>query len=462
MRIRIAFICLLTLLVVPAAAAHAAAPANDDRADATSLNPLPAAVSGTTVGATGEPGDFSHGCGTIGPNVWYTATPSADGRIVVSLAAHGDLDVIVDVFKKVRSQLVDEGCNASDDHGDAATSFTAAKGATYLIQVAQRPSSIAGTFDLSVTAPVVPAHPPGKALPRLGVTRTLDRIANPDDAWAVRFHVGVSYRIHLSGRNGHCDTSAQLYAPRTKSFEDGTVVTEMPCGGYRLFTPGPGQSGLYTLRVRVGDARRKQPYHVQVAPAGPDDTAPGLVLHNRHRVHGTLRGSGVDMVDIYRFVITQRSVAFLRLSGGDFDLELLDDHGRILSRRDRAIRLQTRPGRYYVAVRANFNESGRYALSLATRLITHTHTSLTGGLGGLHATATTSPGAAGLFEITFQRFDPLAGWLFASRVHLHGSGSVSASYHPPGPGLYRARSTFLGSRNAAASHSGYTVLEIGG
>jgi hypothetical protein len=461
MRVRTATACLLMLLVVPVTA-RAAAPANDDRANATSLDPLPAAVAGTTVGATVGTGDASQGCGTIGPTVWYSTTPSADGRVVVSLSAHGDLDVIVDVFKKVRSQLVGVGCNASDDHGDAATSFTAAKGTTYLIQVSQRPTSVAGTFDLSVTAPIQPAHPPGKPLPALGVTRTLDRIANPDDAWAVHLRIGVSYRIHLSGRNGHCDTSAQLYAPRTTSFDSGTIVTEMPCGGYRLFTPGPGQVGLYTLRVRTGNGRRKQPYHVQMAAAGPDDTAPGLVLHNRHRVRGSLRGSGVDMVDLYRFVITHRSVAFLRLSGGDFDLELLNDHGRILSRRDRTIRLQTRPGRYYVAVRANFNESGRYALSLATRLITHTHTSLTGGLGGLRATATTSPGAAGPFQITFQRFDPLAGWLFARRVNVHGSGSVSAAYHPPGPGLYRARSTFLGSRDAAASHSGYTTLEIGG
>ena len=51
MRVRIATACLLMLLVVPVTA-RAAAPANDDRANATSLDPLPAAVAGTTVGAT--------------------------------------------------------------------------------------------------------------------------------------------------------------------------------------------------------------------------------------------------------------------------------------------------------------------------------------------------------------------------------------------------------------------------
>jgi hypothetical protein len=460
MRTRIATACLLALLVVPTAA-HAAAPANDDRADATSLDPLPAAVSGTTVGATAVPGDPAASCTAAGPGVWYTTTPSTDGRVVIGVNAHGDLDVVVDVFEKVRSQLPGITCVASDDHGAASASFMAAAGHVYLVRVSQRPTSVAGTFQLSVSAPIVPAHPPGAALPPQGVTRTVNSISNPDDAWAVRFHVGVSYRIHLSGRNGHCDPFAQLYAPRATSFDAGTVVVTMHCGDYRLFTPGPGQAGLYTLRVRANGSDNER-YHIQVAPAGTDDTAPGLVLHNRHRVRGSLRGSQVDMVDIYRFVITQRSVAFLRLSGADFDLELLDDRGRILSRRDRTIRRQVQPGRYFVAVRANLNESGRYSLGLTTRLITHTRTSLSGGLGGLRATATTSPGAAGLFEITFQRFDPLAGWLFAGRVHVHGSGTVSATYRPPGPGLYRARSTFLGSRNAAASHSVYTSLEIGG
>src|SRR5215831_2189074 len=189
MRTRTALICLLTLLAVPAAAAHAAAPANDDRADAASLDPLPAAVDGTTVGASTETGEPSSQCanGALGPDVWYATTPSADGRIVVTLAAHGDLDVVVDVYRKVRSQLQSVACDASDDHGQAATNFFAGGGTAYVIRVAQRASSVAGAFSLHVSAPVVPAQPPGKPLALRGVTRTLDRAANPDDAWSVRF-----------------------------------------------------------------------------------------------------------------------------------------------------------------------------------------------------------------------------------------------------------------------------------
>ena len=95
-------------------------------------------------------------------------------------------------------------------------------------------------------------------------------------------------------------------------------------------------------------------------------------------------------------------------------------------------------------------------------MITRTRTAITGGLGGLHVTATTTPGSSGTYEIVVQRFDPLAGWLFARRFRVHSSGSAGATYVPPGVGRYRARASFLGTRDAAASNSGYAYAVVGG
>ena len=136
------------------------------------------------------------------PSVWYRTTPGAAGRIVLTLQAEGDLDVVVDVFRRVRSQLTRVRCDASDAKGQAGVTFRVGQGkSNYLIRVSQRPESVPGSFSLHVSAPIVAARPPGAALPPAGVTRTLDRVENTDDAWSVVLHAGTTYRMRLTGRN---------------------------------------------------------------------------------------------------------------------------------------------------------------------------------------------------------------------------------------------------------------------
>jgi hypothetical protein len=115
--------------IIPAAAHAATAPANDDRADATALSQLPASVTGTTVGATFEHAEPGSRCTGFENSVWYEVRPHTSGRIVISAAADGKLDLVVDVFKQVRSQTEPVTCDVSDENGNAATDFNATAGA---------------------------------------------------------------------------------------------------------------------------------------------------------------------------------------------------------------------------------------------------------------------------------------------------------------------------------------------
>ena len=93
---------LAALAAAPVAVA-AAAPPNDSRANATSLDPLPATTQGTTQDATADPEDFSSACGDAGDSVWYSATAATTGRIALQASASGDLDMIIDVVRRIRS-----------------------------------------------------------------------------------------------------------------------------------------------------------------------------------------------------------------------------------------------------------------------------------------------------------------------------------------------------------------------
>jgi hypothetical protein len=71
------------------------------------------------------------------------------------------------------------------------------------------------------------------------------------------------------------------------------------------------------------------------------------------------------------------------------------------------------------------------------------------------------PGVAGPSLITVERLDPVEGWQFLRDYHPHVSkGSATVKFHPPSVGRYRARAEYLGSRNAAASSTGFARLMV--
>jgi hypothetical protein len=92
----------------------------------------------------------------------------------------------------------------------------------------------------------------------------------------------------------------------------------------------PGRTIRATSRARTVSGTTT-PYHLQAARDGEDDTAPGAELANDAPVRGSLRGSGADVVDLYRFEVRRPSILDLRLRAGSsapFNLQLVGEGGR--------------------------------------------------------------------------------------------------------------------------------------
>ena len=474
MRVKAKGVLIAALLAgacLPVAIALAAPPANDNRADATTINRLPASVRGTTVEATREAAEPFSSCGSGDASVWYRINANEKQTIVLNLQADGDLDVALDVFKAERSRLTSEGCDTTDTKGHASVDFTTAKDTSYLIRVAQLSSSVPGTFTLQAAVSEPPAEPPGPALPRGGATDTLDRVLNPSDAWSRSLSTGVTYRVHLSNLTDDC-MSVAIYPPHTSDFDDDEPVDVLPCDGYRLFTPAAGQAGRYSFEVRA--ARRgsgTQRYHFDVARAGPDDTAPGIFVRNYQKTRGSLHGSGIDVVDLYRFDVVKKSDLDLRLqTNGKLDLILLNDRGRRLAcacgeEGGASVERPIRPGRYFAAVRAQGTAAARYSFTRISRTTTRTTAGFNRGVAppgsGVHVGVHVSPGITGPATLLLERFDPLAGWQFFRQVRVNvGGGTGVYSFTPPSIGRYRAKAFFRGTRTASRSQSGYTYLQV--
>jgi hypothetical protein len=465
---------LLTAFVVAgllcAALAFAAPPTNDTRPNAQRIT-LGQTVNGTTTDATSDDDDSS-GCGPSDtPSVWYRLDATADGRAIVQLQASGDLDVVVDVYQRVRSQFNQITCDESDKRGRASTEFQLKKGQSYLIRVSEKSQSVSGDFTLLVDIGQPEAQPPGRPLPSRGASGTVQRVFEPSNAWSVRMREGTTYRINLSPQS--C-MQLSIYGPGATDFDGGSRRT-LSCGGYTLFTPGPHETGRYSLLIRPNSSRRtEQRYRLQVDRAGTDDTAPGRFVHNHSRLRGALNANHVDVQDLYRFDVTQPSITDLVMkTGADFDLVLIGPGGRRLScgcgggEGDENIHVRTMPGRYYVLVRAHRHAAGRYRLTRASKTITRTSLTPTPRSGSPGSNVTlrvgVTPASVGRVTVFVERFDPANGWQFAKRFETRVSGgSTAVSYHPPGVGRYRAQATFNGTRIASGSRSSVEHFRVQG
>ena len=205
---------------------------------------------------------------------------------MLELDAAGDLDAAVDVFRRDRSQLTSLDCGQTNRRGRLTLDFRQPRNAELLIRVAAAAELRARRVHACGSWPPTPrsARPGARCAPRAR-PGSLDRIANPDDAYGISMSAGRTYRVHLVSR-GRC-VNAALYPPGTSSFEGGDAVRSFDCDDYFLFTPGPGEGGRYSIQVQAPRSRRGAlPYHLQVARAGEDDTAPGAELANDDRVRG--------------------------------------------------------------------------------------------------------------------------------------------------------------------------------
>ena len=460
------------VLGVAVAGAAVAPPPNDDRANATPVGTTPATLSGTTVGATDDQRDPFSYCGHVDSTVWYRYSAGSADRLVLRLTALGQLDAIASVYLSVRSRLTEVACAPTDAKGQGALTFKATPGATYLIMVGRQRSSDDGRFRFTLFAQEPTSRPPGRPLPRAGVSSWVDPITNFDDAWSLAMQPGTEYRIDLAPAHGRCETLS-LFRPHTRSFRDAQPIDVLPCGGYLTYTPGAGAGGRYALLVTATDRRPgRQRYRLQAAPAGPDDAAPGLPLANLQTRRGTLSPSHADVVDLYRFRVAERSDVTLRLRGPEtFLLLLLAENGHRISASAGAGALTVRlgPGHYFVAVRAGSGRGGAYSVSLLERSITTTSvlangsrstTVPPGGSVALEVVVGFSPGGAVRLEV--DRFDPLTGWHFYRlyRLRLGADGRARVSWRPPAIGHWRARASFAGTRTASPSESGTALVVV--
>jgi hypothetical protein len=469
MRLPLVLVAAVTGVLGAVSPAIAAPPPNDARAAAQPLGALPANVRGTTVDATVETDEPPSGCAGTGASVWYSFTAAESRSIVVALDADGDLDAAVDVFARERSQLTGVDCRRTNRRGAATLDLDVTRGTDYVIRVAALTNSAKDRFRLRVVEPDRPATFPGPRLPRRGVSAAVDRIANPDDAWSVRLKRGVAYRFNLVSTGGRCAT-ADLHLPG-----QGDVVRRLRCDAHTVFVPP--SSGLHTLFVQAPRGSRERiPYRLRAGRAGADDMAPGLRLANDRRVRGSLRGSELDAVDLYRFTVARPSRMSIRLATGkSFDLRLERDTGRRLAcdcgfAGAKEIELRLNPGRYFVVVRARDGAGGRYALRRLARTITHARTLVNGARSatvapgaGVTLELAVSPAVDGRATLLVERFDPLSGWLFDSRHRVAvRAGRASIAFPHPAIGRWRVTGSFEGTRHAAPSEGGtahFTVAE---
>jgi hypothetical protein len=464
----------VVLLSPPAAADPPTPPPNDNRANAIVIDP-PAAITGTTVGATSEQSDPSTSCGLIQSTVWYRIPDAPGGRIVLRLQADGDLDGILAVYESRRSQLFQVTCAPTDRRGRAQFVFAGKEGASYFILFGRLRNSVDGTFSLRVATPGPTSKPPGTRLPAKGVRGSLDPLDRPDKAWSTRMQAGTTYKLNLVPQRRQC-ISYGLFPPGTSDFEGGGAVLRRECGGYATYTPGPKRGGRYSIFVQSrGTRSEQQRYRLQVAPAGPNDIGPGLPLANQQTQRGSLNASRINVINFFHFDVALSSDVTLRLrSRGRFDLVLLSETGRRIdcecSGSGRAyIRRGLRPGQYFAVVRAQTGSGGPYRISLLIRAITNTQT-LVGGSRAVtippgqtaSVEVRVTPAAAGHVSIYIERFLPLDGWVFSKRVNLlTGSDGVARlSWRPPTIGRWRLRSFFRGTQTASPSSSGYLVVTV--
>jgi Divergent InlB B-repeat domain len=150
----------LLALLLGSASARAAAPANDDFANAIPLPEFPGEKSGSNAEATKESGEPDHAGNPGGHSVWYSWTPSSDRRIGIRSGNcfGGAIDTLIAVYTgSAVSALSPVASNESPFPGNCfgeapQAEFEAVGGTTYWIAVDGRDGA-EGNFELDFSGP---------------------------------------------------------------------------------------------------------------------------------------------------------------------------------------------------------------------------------------------------------------------------------------------------------------------
>jgi hypothetical protein len=173
---RIVSALLLTALALPMSAAQAAAPINDDMANATALAVATQSVAGDTTDATTEAGEVESACGALENTVWYSL-PATTAGLSISLS---NASLGFAVYSDDAGSLLETACAAPGGSAKFVMNKSATEpGKPHLIQVGGPTSEGAptGAFDLNIHHHDVPVND-GKGaaivIPASAATYTVD------------------------------------------------------------------------------------------------------------------------------------------------------------------------------------------------------------------------------------------------------------------------------------------------
>jgi hypothetical protein len=440
---------------------------------------LPGVVAGSGAGRLGA-GAPVPGCASVEGIEWYTLSAPHRGPLLARLTAGDALDAVVAVYRVTTSDRFPVVCERTNRAGRAQLVWYAYPTGSYLIGVGRVSGSSPGTYRLGVEAAERLPTPPGDALVAGSAVSTVNPVLDSADAWHASMASGTTYRVNLTTPWRTGCIAYEIYRPGVWSFATAQPVFTAGCGGYSLFTPGMDGGGEYSILVR---AQRGDPvdhaYRLEVAPAGADDTAPGVKLENGQYVAGSLTAGGIDAVDLYRFgVPRERQLTTIELTQKPnvrLELLVLDETGKqmapAVTRRGRQeLRLHVPAGRYYAAVRARGADVGDYGLQVRVRDVTATAIEAGGAVFveapagqtvplGVHVTSA-SHGGHVIVEI--DHYDPLVGWHFATslRGEVGPSGEYVAQWAPESVGHWRARARFVANPYSSFSQSGYVRIHV--
>ena len=141
-----------TAAILVAVPALAGPPNNDDRADAQGgVGARHGRRHHARVDARGN--DPGGGCSSVEGTSGTASTRATTGRVAIEMTARGDLEGVIEVFERDRSELRPVDCDPTNRRGDASVSFVAETEKRYLIRVGEEFDSESGDFRLELFQP---------------------------------------------------------------------------------------------------------------------------------------------------------------------------------------------------------------------------------------------------------------------------------------------------------------------
>lgn len=354
---RIVSALLLTALALPLSAAQAAAPSNDDMANAIALAVTSQSVAGDTTGATTGAGEAQSACGALENTVWYSL-PAVTAGLSISLS---NPSLTFAVYSNDGTSLLEAACAAPG--GSAKFVMNAGASGTnpakpHLIQVGgpAADGSPTGAFDLNIIHHEVPAND-GKAgaivIPAAAATYTVDTYmaglepgepkpscnADAQNTVWYRLNAPAAQTISFSTEGSNIDTVVAVYRVTSATKQDPvgcndnldrdlglyshTAVT-LKGGADYLVQIGTRGSGTNLSGIRGGDVI------LTVIPNGNDTRASaawtdGLGVFKGSTIGATADASESDLPCAtdggpsvwYQFLPTNRAETFALISDAE-------------------------------------------------------------------------------------------------------------------------------------------------